>query len=342
MNARERFLNAASARPVDTRPVWLMRQAGRYLPEYRELRARHGFLEMVRTPALAAEVTLQPLRRFALDAAIIFSDILTIPEALGVPYTFREGGGILMEKALRSSADLDALQTQGLTERLNYVYDAIRSVRHALQDGHALLGFCGAPWTLAAYLVQGESQEGFPKLLALAKENPKMLERLLEILSQAAAAHLNAQIASGADAVQIFDSWGAVCPPDLYENFSLKWIRQIIGALPKDTPVILFAKGVDAREALWRSGARVLSFGADADMAREARLAPTGHAVQGNLDNRVLLEGPEATAAAAYALLEKTKDAPGYIFNLGHGVLPGTPVESIDALVRTVRQFPVA
>ena len=343
MNARERFLNAANGRAVDRHPIWLMRQAGRYLPEYRALRARHGFLEMVHRPELAAEVTLQPLRRFALDAGIIFSDILTVPEALGVGFDFREGGGIQMQRAVRTRADVEALRAEEIIERLEYVYAALRQVKRALGGERALLGFAGAPWTLAAYLVEGQSRDGFPALLSLAGENPDVLEKLLEILSAAVAAHLQGQIAAGADAVQLFDSWGAICPTGLYERFSLKWVRKIVTSLPKETPVIYYAKGVACeRKLLWESGARVLGFDEKADMAKEAALAPEGCAVQGNLDNRILLEGPERSAAAARALLEGMGHSRGYIFNLGHGVLPGTMPESVEAVVKTVCEFRIA
>jgi len=302
MTSRERFLAAAYAQKTDRRPIWLMRQAGRYLPEYRALREKHGFLEMVKTPELAAEVTLQPLRRYALDAAILFSDILTIPEALGIPYAFREGGGIAMQGKIENAHDVKKLQPEDVTGRLGYVYDALRLTRAALRDT-ALLGFCGAPWTLAAYLVQGGSAEGFPRLLALAREDKKTLHLLLEKLAVAAAAHLRAQIAAGADAVQIFDSWAGICPAEDYAENSLRWVKQIIEQLPKGTPVIFFAKGAKDTAALWDSGAQVLGFGSEADLPAIAKSTPQGKAVQGNLGNALLLESPEKTAAAARALL---------------------------------------
>lgn len=339
-SSRERFLQAAHGRRTDTRPVWLMRQAGRYLPEYRALRAKHGFLEMVRTPALAAEVTLQPLRRFALDAAILFSDILTVPEALGVPYAFREGGGIQMARAIASEADVAALRPEGALEHLEYVYAALRLLRAELGGAHALLGFAGAPWTLAAYLVQGESKDGFPRLLEMARQSPALLEKLLAILADAVGAHLRAQCAAGADAVQIFDSWAGICPAQDYERFSLRWIRRIVAQLPKEIPVILFAKGVKPSAALWETGARVLGIDSETHLPRVA--VPPGCAVQGNLDNRLLLESPENVSAATVKMLEGMQNADGYIVNLGHGILPGSRVESVAALVDAVRQFRVA
>jgi len=340
--ARERFLQAAHGQRTDTRPVWLMRQAGRYLPEYRALRETHGFLDMVKTPELAAEVTLQPLRRFPLDAAILFSDILTVPEALGVSYAFRKGGGICMERALASAADIDALRPQGVLERLEYVYAALRLLRGELGAGHALLGFAGAPWTLACYLVQGESRAGFPKLLDMVRCAPEILEKLLSILADAVGAHLRAQCEAGADAVQIFDSWAGLCPLDLYERFSLRWVRAIVAQLPKDVPVIFFAKGVPPSPSLWAAGARVLGIDSDTDLLQAAQEAPKGCAVQGNLDNRLLLKSPETVVAATRAMLERMRHIDGYIANLGHGILPGSNPESVAALVETVRQFRVA
>lgn len=339
-SSRERFLQAAQGCRTETRPVWLMRQAGRYLPEYRALRAKHGFLEMVKTPALAAEVTLQPLRRFPLDAAILFSDILTVPEALGVPYAFREGGGIKMGRAIGCGADVAALRPEGALEHLEYVYAALRLLRAELGGAHALLGFAGAPWTLAAYLVQGESKDGFPKLLEMARQAPALLEKMLAILADAVAGHLRAQCAAGADAVQIFDSWAGICPREFYERFSLRWVRHIVARLPKEIPVIFFAKGVRPSGALWQTGARVLGVDSETDLPGVA--VPEGCAVQGNLDNRLLLEAPEIVSAATVKMLESMQATDGYIVNLGHGILPGSRVESVAALADAVRQFRVA
>jgi len=223
MNSRDRFLAALRRQPHDRAPVWIMRQAGRYLPEYRALKAKSDFVTMVRTPDLAVEVTLQPLRRFPqLDAAILFSDILVIPEALGVGYRFRDEGGIAMERALVSSADVDSLKLAGSADRLQYVYDALTILRKELGLNKTLLGFAGSPWTLACYLVEGGGSEDFPKTKALLKADPKMLHRILEILTDAVAQYLTRQFAAGADAIQIFDSWAAALTGADYEEFSLR------------------------------------------------------------------------------------------------------------------------
>ncbi|MDP4879224.1 MAG: uroporphyrinogen decarboxylase, partial [Opitutales bacterium] len=217
MTPRERFLAAAHCQPVDRPPIWLMRQAGRYLPEYRELKAQHDFVTMVRTPELAAEVTLQPMRRFPLDAAIIFSDILVIPEALGQGYHFREQGGIGMDYLLDSPEKIAALDSSKITERLAYVADALSLTRTKLGEDTALLGFCGSPWTLACYMIEGGSAKDFIAIKKLAWEHPDQFEALMQKLTNAIVEYLHMQIDAGADALQIFDSWGSICPATHYE-----------------------------------------------------------------------------------------------------------------------------
>ncbi|MBQ7331815.1 MAG: uroporphyrinogen decarboxylase, partial [Opitutales bacterium] len=246
MTSRERFLAACRCAPTDRVPAWVMRQAGRYLPEYRALKEKHDFLTLVRTPELAAEVTLQPARRFAqLDAAILFSDILTIPEALGQGYSFRESGGIAMDFTLDSEEKLAALgSAEDVPARLDYMAQAMRLARAELGENRALLGFAGSPWTLAVYMVEGGSAKQFSKIKRLAAEAPALFEALMEKLANAVAASLKMQIAAGADAVQIFDSWAALCTAGEYEKLSLRWIRKIIAALPAGVPVIVFAKGM--------------------------------------------------------------------------------------------------
>jgi uroporphyrinogen decarboxylase len=334
MTARERFLAACAGAPVDRPPVWLMRQAGRYLPEYRALKLAHDFSTLVRTPALAAEVTLQPLRRYALDAAIIFSDILTIPEALGQPYHFRETGGIALDFALATAARFQALRVDGVAERLGFIGDALRLVRRALPDT-ALLGFAGAPWTLAAYMVEGGSPAPEPAVARLARAEPARFHALMEKLAQAVAASLRLQIAAGADAVQLFDSWASLCPTEKYAEWSLRWVREIIAALPPATPVILFAKGRAAHAAALRAtGARVLSLDTTVDLAA-FRAAHPGVTTQGNLDPR-LLEGEPAVVVEATRQLLRAAAGPGHIVNLGHGITPPARLESVAALVETV------
>jgi uroporphyrinogen decarboxylase len=335
MTARERFLAACARAPADRRPVWLMRQAGRYLPEYRALKGKHSFVEMARRPALAAEVTLQPLKRFALDAAIIFSDILIVPEAMGQPYYFREEGGIAMQFPLDSAGEIEKLDAHNVAERLQYVGDALRLVRREIDEEKALLGFAGAPWTLAAYMVEGGAPAASPAIAQLARTEPAVFETLMKKLTRAVAACLRLQVEAGADAVQIFDSWGALCPPELYAEWSLRWIREIIAALPPRTPVILFAKGMAQQvDALKGSGATVMSLDQSVDLPAFRRANPEV-VTQGNLDP-ALLEGEPAEVRAATAALLKSVTGPGHIVNLGHGITPRAKIECVAALVETI------
>ncbi|HEY3754900.1 MAG TPA: uroporphyrinogen decarboxylase [Opitutaceae bacterium] len=338
MLGRERFLAACSCRPLDRPPVWVMRQAGRYLPEYRELKAKHGFLKMVKTPELAAEVTLQPLRRFALDAAILFSDILVIPEALGQGYRFRDAGGIQMEYALASAADIDRLAPGSVApERLAYVGEALKCVRRQLQ-GQAMLGFGGSPWTLATYMVEGGSSDDFAKVKGLFYEQRAAFERLMERLCDALIAYFRMQIQCGADAIQIFDSWGGALAGSDYEAGSLQWIRRIVAGLPAGFPIVLFAKGTSSQmEAQAKSGIQVLSFDAATDLAAAAARCPV--AVQGNLDPVLLNTTPEIVTRETKRLLAAMQGRAGHILNLGHGILPEARIECMQALVETAVGF---
>jgi len=335
MTARERFLAACARAPADRRPVWLMRQAGRYLPEYRALKEKHSFVEMVRTPALAAEVTLQPLRRFPLDAAIIFSDILIVPEAMGQPYRFREEGGIAMEFALDSAEKIAVLEEKNIAARLNYLAEALKLVRRDLGDKTTLLGFAGSPWTLAAYMTEGGSPEDSPAIARLARNDPALFDVLMTKLAVAVAECLRLQVAAGADAVQIFDSWGALCPDEFYQKWSLRWIYEVVAALPPKTPVILFAKGMAGHAAaLKATGATVLSLDQSVDLAGFRKANPD-IATQGNLEPELLTGTPEAVREATLQLL-KSAAGPGHIVNLGHGITPQAKIECVAALVETV------
>ena len=337
MTSRERFLRAVRREPHGRAPVWIMRQAGRYLPEYRALKARHDFVTMVRTPELATEVTLQPLRRFPLDAAILFSDILVVPEALGVPYRFREGGGIAMDRALAGEADIRALSPEGAADRLGYVTDALRLIRKSLGEDKALLGFAGSPWTLACYLVDGGSAEGFPRTLALARNEPAALERLLSILADTVAEYLRRQLAAGADAIQVFDSWAGLLEGADYERWSLRWIREVLARLPDGAPVILYAKGKSpAAAALAATGVPVLGVDWELPLSRVRGLAGRPICLQGNLDPEWMTREPEAAAAAARAMLADNAGDPGHIFNLGHGITPEARIETVAAVVGAV------
>lgn len=314
-----------------------MRQAGRYLPEYRELKEQHDFLTMVRTPELAAEVTLQPLKRFPLDAAIIFSDILVIPEALGQGYHFRDQGGIGMDYLLDSPEKIEALDPAKIGEKLKYVGDALRLTRAKLGEETALLGFCGSPWTLACYMIEGGSSKDYSAVKQLALSQPEQFETLMQKLSQAILEYLHLQIDAGADAVQIFDSWAAICPASHYEAWSLRWIHHIIHELKDRAPVILYAKGMGHKAPhLMHTGARVISLDWTIDLRRMRQSIGHGAAVQGNLDPTVLTTTPEITRRETRRVLEAAGPNPGFIFNLGHGMLPSARIECVEALMETV------
>ena len=318
-----------------------MRQAGRYLPEYRALKAEHGFLKMVRTPELAAEVSLQPIRRFALDATILFSDILVIPEALGLGYSFRDEGGIAMDRRLDGRAMIEALAPESaVPERLDYVAKALALLKRELAGGKALLGFGGSPWTLATYMVEGGSSEDFARVKALFYEDRPTFELLLGKLTRSLVAYFKMQIAAGADAIQIFDSWGGtVAGPD-YEAASLRWIREIIAAMPEGFPIIIFGKGTGQHltdQAF--TGARVLSVDWSNDLAVVRRNLPDNVAVQGNLDPAILNTTPSIARRETLRLLESLRGSHGHIFNLGHGIMPQAKIECVQALVDAVTTF---
>ena len=338
MLSRDRFLAACACEKLDRPPLWVMRQAGRYLPEYRALKAKSSFLEMVRTPALAAEVTLQPLKRFALDAAILFSDILVIPEALGQGYKFRDEGGIAMEFRLETRAQIDALApADAVPGRLHYVADALSLLKKELAGRHALLGFGGSPWTLGTYMVEGGSSDDFERIKLLFYTERATFDALMEKLTAALIAYFKMQIAAGADAIQIFDSWGGIIAGPDYEAASLRWIRQIIAALPRDFPVILYAKGTAPHltdQAF--TGARVLSVDWTSDLAIVRRTLPANVAVQGNLDPVLLNTTPDIVRRESARLLESMRGTAGHIFNLGHGIMPHAKIECMTALVETV------
>lgn len=339
-SGRERFLGACALQPVDATPVWLMRQAGRVLPEYRALKERYSFLELVRTPDLAAEVTLQPIRRFDFDAAIIFSDILVIPEALGQPYHFREEGGVQMEFTLRSRADLDQLRLDQVRPRLGYVADALRLVKTALAGRTALIGFSGSPWTLANFMLEGGSASPFTRALSLLESDPATYAALAERLTAAIIEYLHLQCDAGAEVIQIFDTLAGLLPASAFAEASARWIRDIVQALSSRVPVIVFSKGAHAS---WRiladTGARILGVDSTADLAHLRQVLPPGIGLQGNLDPTTLTTDSDTVTRQTRAILETMRGRPGHIFNLGHGVPPAAPLENLEALVRTVRTF---
>ncbi|MCF3649105.1 uroporphyrinogen decarboxylase [Synoicihabitans lomoniglobus] len=341
MTSRERFLAACACQPLDRPPIWVMRQAGRYLPEYRELKAKSSFLHMVRTPELALEVTMQPLRRYALDAAILFSDILTIPEALGQPYHFRDQGGIGMEYRIETRAQIDALAgADAVPEKLAYVPAALRLIRQEVADTKAVLGFGGSPWTLATYMVEGGSSSDFERIKLLFYTDRAMFDALLEKLTAALITYFKMQIEAGADAIQIFDSWGGIIAGPDYEAASLQWIKRIVAAMPADFPIILYAKGTAPHltdQAF--SGVRVVSIDWTSDLAIARRNLPANVAVQGNLDPVLMQTEPEIVARETTRLLESMRNLPGHIFNLGHGITPRAKLACMESLVATVTNW---
>jgi len=338
MNSRNLFLSAVRCEPVPHPPVWLMRQAGRALPEYRALKEKFTFLQLVQTPELAAEVTLQPIRRFGFDGAILFSDILVVCEALGQAYKFRETGGIQMDFAVRTAADVDKLEVNAVVERLQYVAGALKLIRAQLSGRTALLGFAGSPWTVANFMVEGGSSKGFRGARAMFDAEPKLFSRLFEKLTEATTRYLQMQIDTGVDAIQIFDTLGGELPSDVFNAASGQWIKQIVAGLKGNTPVIVFSKGTHGNwPDLVATGANVLGVGMGVRLSEVAAKLPKNIAVQGNLDPALLATTPEAVAAETKRILAEMKGRPGHIFNLGHGVTPESKLECIQALVDSVR-----
>lgn len=338
--ANDRLLRALRRRPVDATPVWLMRQAGRYLPEYRRVREQAGdFLTLCKTPELACEVSLQPLRRYPLDAAIVFSDILTIPDAMGLGLGFRENEGPFFERPLRDDAQIAALRAPDPAEELGYVTETVRLVRRELDGRVPLIGFSGSPWTLAAYMVEGRSSRDFTEIKRLMFNRPECLEQLLAVLADSVTAYLVAQMDAGADCVMIFDTWGGVLSGGDYLRFSLEPVRRIVAALKqrRDRPVILFTKGGGAwLEAMAGAGCDALGLDWTAAIGDARRRVGDRVALQGNLDPAALLASEQAIRAETRKILDDFGTGPGHIFNLGHGVLRQTDPGKVAALVDEV------
>ncbi len=338
----DRFLRACFRQPVDRTPVWLMRQAGRYLPEYRATRARVGsFMGLATNPDFATEVTLQPLERFDFDAAILFSDILTVPDAMGLGLTFAAGEGPRFSHPLRDESAVRKLVVPDLN-KLRYVFDAVASIRRALAGRVPLIGFSGSPWTLACYMVEGSGSDDWrlPKTMLYAR--PDLMHHILATNAQTVAMYLNAQIDAGAQAVMIFDSWGGALADQAFQTFSLAYTRQVIAQLKRErdgarVPVIVFTKGGGPwLEAIAQCGADVV--GLDWTMGLRAARKRTNDAValQGNLDPSVLFGGVDAVRAEVRRVLDDFGPDPGHVFNLGHGISQFTPTEAVAALVDEV------
>ena len=320
--------------------MWLMRQAGRSLPEYHALKEKYSFTQIVQTPELAAEATLQPITRFGFDAAVLFSDILVVPEALGQPYHFPDGGGIKMEFPIRSSGDIGRLDHRRVADRLQYVAQALALIKPALNGRTALLGFAGSPWTLANFMIEGSGGSGFTLTKALFYSDPCLFGELMEKLTLAVAEFLQMQISAGVDAVQIFDSLGGHLADNAFEEASGKWIRQLITMLGGQVPVILFSKGTHGQwDSLVATGANILSVDWTQSLAKVRAMLPKEVGVQGNLDPSLLSTTPKIVAAETTRILSEMAGVPGHIFNLGHGVPPSAKLECIEALVESVRHF---
>ena len=340
----DRFLRALRREPVDCTPVWLMRQAGRYLPEYRATRKAAGsFLAMAKNPEIACEVTLQPLRRFPLDAAILFSDILTVPDAMGLGLYFVEGEGPKFERPLRSAADIAKLAVPDMETELRYVMDAVRTIRRELDGTVPLIGFSGSPWTLACYMVEGGGSKDWGKTKALALNDPAAMHQLLGTVTDAVIAYLGAQRAAGAQALQVFDTWGGVLSPAMYREFSLPYLTRIARELKSDdVPVILFGKGnAPHLDALFGSGADAIGVDWTVTLEDAARRANGRVALQGNLDPAMLYGNPDAIRAQAKSALDSYASGnggsrEGHVFNLGHGMSPDMDPEHVAVLVDAV------
>ncbi|HKJ71236.1 MAG TPA: uroporphyrinogen decarboxylase [Gammaproteobacteria bacterium] len=340
------FLRACRREPTEHTPVWLMRQAGRYLPEYRAVREKAGdFMSLCRNTELATEVTLQPVDRLGVDAAILFSDILTVPAAMDCGLRFAKGEGPVMDNPVRSEADVDKLPIPDPGDELRYVTDAVSSVRKALNNRVPLIGFAGSPWTLATYMVEGSSSKTYGIIKKMAYDEPAVLHRLLDKLARAVTDYLNAQIAAGAQAVQVFDTWGGVLTPPAYRELSLAYLRRIVNGLSlvndgERVPVILFTKGGGAwLEDLADTGADVLGLDWQTDPAEARRRVGGRVALQGNLDPAILYARPERIEREVARTLDAFGPEPGHVFNLGHGVNPDVEPAHAEALVQAVHDL---
>ncbi|PXW29725.1 uroporphyrinogen decarboxylase [Paraburkholderia caballeronis] len=345
------FLRALLREPTEYTPIWLMRQAGRYLPEYNATRSRAGsFLGLAKNPDYATEVTLQPLDRFPLDAAILFSDILTVPDAMGLGLDFVAGEGPKFARPVRTEEDVARLAVPDIDATLRYVTDAVRQIRRALTDGEGrqrvpLIGFSGSPWTLACYMVEGGGSDDFRTVKSMLYARPDLMERILDVNAQSVAAYLNAQIDAGAQAVMIFDTWGGALADGAYQRFSLRYTAQVVAALKREhdgvrVPVITFTKG----GGLWLD--EIAATGVDAvgvdwtvNLSKARERVGGRVALQGNLDPTVLFAPQDAIRAEARAVLDSFGPHPGHVFNLGHGISQFTPPDSVAALVDEVHRY---
>lgn len=342
----DRFLRALARQPVDKTPVWMMRQAGRYLPEYRQVRAQAGdFMSLCKNTELACEVTLQPLERYELDAAILFSDILTIPDAMGLGLYFAEGEGPKFHKPVRTEADVDQLQVINTASDLGYVTDAVSMIRRELRGRVPLIGFSGSPWTLATYMIEGQGSRDFIRAKTMLYTQPEALHQLLEKLSLSVIDYLNAQILAGAQVVQIFDTWGGALSHDAYLEFSLAYMKKIVDGLIKhadgrEVPVILFTKGGGHwLEAMADTGCDCLGLDWTVDIGAANGRVGSKVALQGNMDPAVLRSDREGIESEVNTILKSFGGGQGHVFNLGHGITPDINPDNVKIFIDAVHQF---
>jgi uroporphyrinogen decarboxylase len=344
----DRFLRALLKQPVDVTPIWMMRQAGRYLPEYRATRERAGdFMALCTNPTLACEVTLQPLERYPLDAAILFSDILTIPDAMGLGLYFETGEGPKFKKAVQTEADINTLQVINPERDLPYVIDAVKTIRRELNGRVPLIGFSGSPWTLATYMIEGGSSRDFRRAKDMLYNQPQLLHKLLGVLADSVVAYLNAQIRAGAQAVQIFDTWGGSLSHAAYHEFSLRYMEKIVKGLIKENedrtvPVILFTKGGGQwLESMAATGATALGLDWTTDIGAARARVGDKVALQGNMDPSVLYASPAAIRAEVASILQAYGRGSGHVFNLGHGITPEVSPDHAGAFIEAVHELSV-
>ncbi|MBI3773186.1 MAG: uroporphyrinogen decarboxylase [Gammaproteobacteria bacterium] len=342
----DRFLRALMRQPVDVTPVWMMRQAGRYLPEYRATREKAGsFMDLCKSPELACEVTIQPLDRFALDAAILFSDILTIPDAMGLGLHFETGEGPRFDKPVRTAADVQRIGVPDPEGELKYVMDAVRTIRRELNGRVPLIGFSGSPWTLATYMVEGSGTKEFAKIKGMMYDQPALCHQLLDVTARSVISYLNAQVAAGAQALMIFDTWGGVLTPRDYKEFSLRYMAQIVDGLTREAegrkvPVILFTKGGGAwLEDMAATGCDALGVDWTIDIGEARKRVGNKVALQGNMDPSVLYASPERIHREVGAILASFGPGNGHVFNLGHGIHQHVEPERARAFVDAVHEL---
>jgi len=342
----DRFLRALWRQPVDRTPVWMMRQAGRYLPEYRAARQDAGsFLDLCKNAELACEVTMQPLRRYPMDAAILFSDILTVPDALGLGLYFEEGEGPKFRKTVRSEQDLASLNTIKADDDLAYVMRAVSTIRHELNGSVPLIGFSGSPWTLATYMVEGGSSKDFAQVKTMAYDKPALMHDLLTVLADAVADYLGAQVRAGAQALQIFDTWGGSLSTAGYQEFSLQYMQRVLTRLPTEAdgrqiPVIVFTKGGGQwLDTIAECGAHAVGIDWTTDIHRARAQIGDRVALQGNMDPSMLFASPARIRAEVESILAGYGHGSGHVFNLGHGITPGVNPDHVTAFVDAVQEF---